>query len=470
MIERLTPEDEMMLWPDEVWPQDIGALVILDGGDLLDGHGRLRREAVVQHVAGRLNLVPRFRQLLYVPARRLGAPLWMDAPAFDVEDHIGTVPVPAPAGDAQILAVTEQLRRRRLNRSRPLWEMWFLTGLPNGRVGLFVRIHHCIADGMAGVATMAAFLDPTPARTAPEARPWTPALAPTEAELLGDDRRRRRLRRRQRLTALAHPAQSAQAALQALGAMRELLAARPVPATSLDRQARQDRNLAIVRSSLRGVKAIAHAHDATVNDVLLTVVAGGLRSLLRSRGEPVEGVVLRTFVPVSLHQGERSQARGNLIAQMVVPLPIGLADPEARLREIAARTAELKTRVRPPVSVFPHRGLVGRLALKLLARQRVNISTTDIPGPEMPLYFAGARLLEVFPMVQILGNNTLAVGAMSYAGQFNAMAVADRDTLPDLAVFTAGLERDLDALEAATKTEPQPARMDLSAVAAATSI
>ena len=161
-MERLTAEDQLMLWPDEIWPQDIGALAVLDGSSLLDADGRFRIEAVREAVAGRLHLVPRFRQLLYVPPRRLGGPLWVDAANFDLGDHVAELRLPAPGDEAQLLRATEQLRRRRLDRSRPLWEMWFLTGLPERRVGLFVRVHHVIADGMAGVATIAKFLDATP--------------------------------------------------------------------------------------------------------------------------------------------------------------------------------------------------------------------------------------------------------------------------------------------------------------------
>lgn len=167
-IERLSAEDRIMLWPDEIWPQDIGALGILDGSRLLDPDGRFQIEAVREVVAGRLDLVPRSRQLLSVPPVRLGGPLWVNAPAFDLSDHVGVVPVAAPGDEAQLLLATAQLRRRRLDRSRPLWEMWFLTGLAEGRVGMYVRTHHAIADGMAGVATLGTFLDVTP--DAPAAR------------------------------------------------------------------------------------------------------------------------------------------------------------------------------------------------------------------------------------------------------------------------------------------------------------
>ena len=208
---------------------------------------------------------------------------------------------------------------------------------------------------------------------------------------------------------------------------------------------------ALIRNKLEPVKEFAHTSDATVNDVLLTVTAGGLRRLLNSRGEPVEQV-LRIYVPVSLHREPRAQARGNLIGQMVVPLSIGVSDPFLRLRMIAKETAQRKARSRP------HRGIAGRAFLKLIDRQRVNVTSADIPGPEAPLFFAGAPLLEVFPMAPLIGKVSLAVAAMSYAGQFNIMVIADHDAYPDLDIFTAGAQDELRALAARTSAEPRAAR------------
>jgi diacylglycerol O-acyltransferase / wax synthase len=158
---------------------------------------------------------------------------------------------------------------------------------------------------------------------------------------------------------------------------------------------------------------------------------------------------LRIYVPVSLHHEPQGQARGNLIAQMVISLPIGVPDPGLRLQLIAKETAQRKAKSRPSLGIVPHRGIAGRALLKLVDRQRVNVTSADIPGPDVPLYFAGARLLEVFPMVQLIGKVSLAVGAMSYWGQFNIMVVADRDAYPDLDVFTASAENELRTLAAA---------------------
>ena len=153
-MERLTAEDLVMLWPDERWPQEIGCLAVLDGQSLLDPDGRFLIEKVRTAVAGHLHLVPRFRQVLSRPRLGLGTPLWVDAPAFDLSDHVRVRQLPAPADESRLLHTVEQLVARRLDRSRPLWEMWLLPGLPENRIGLLIKVHHAIADGIAGLATI----------------------------------------------------------------------------------------------------------------------------------------------------------------------------------------------------------------------------------------------------------------------------------------------------------------------------
>lgn len=246
---------------------------------------------------------------------------------------------------------------------------------------------------------------------------------------------------------LAHPLATTRNAVAVWPAMREILAGESVPATSLDRIVGPDRTLALIRSSLDVVKAVAHGYDAKVNDVLLTVIAGGLSALLRSRGEDVEGLVVRIYVPVSLRHGHYAGAKGNSVSQMVVPLPIGVSDPAYRLGVIATETAERKARRRPSVGKLPSRGILGRAMLKLIDRQRVNVTSADLPGPGIQLFLAGARLLEVFPLLPLVGKVSLGIGAMSYAGQFNITAIADGAASRDIEVFAGGVRDELHRLE-----------------------
>jgi hypothetical protein len=205
-----------------------------------------------------------------------------------------------------------------------------------------------------------------------------------------------------------------------------------------------------VRSRLDLVNDVAHAHDATVNDVLLSVIAGGLRGLLGSRSEPIEGIILPIFVPVSLRRGRPGQEGGNLISQMVVPVALGVADPAERLKQIAVETAKRKAISRPSLGTMFRGSLVRGVMLKLIIRQRVNVVSADLPGPQTPLYFAGARLLELFPLLNLVGNESLGIGALSYAGQFNIMVVADADAYPDIDVFAASARNEFRVLVEST--------------------
>jgi diacylglycerol O-acyltransferase / wax synthase len=457
-VERLAADDLMSVWPeDKGWPQDIGALAVVDGDHLLDADGRVRIEALRQHVGRRLHQVPRFRQFLCVPGFGLGSPLWVDAPSFDITEHIGVLPVPPPGDDADVLRSCETLRRCALPRSRPLWEMWFLPGLPNRRVGLLMRMHHAIADGVAGVATLGAFVDAEPDPPHTTAPPWTPSPAPTRRDLLVDNLRRRRAEAERTFAPVAHPVDTLRKMQRSLPAMREIFAEERAPRTSVNRRIGSDRRLAIIRGRLDVAKDVAHAHNAKVNDVLLTSVARGYRALLQSRGEPVDDLVLRAFVPVSLHQEQPGRAQGNIDAAMVVPLPIGELDDARLLERIAAESAERKRKSRPSGGSLFRSVTVQRAFLNYTPYQRMmNAYVADVPGPPVPLYFAGAAIREIFPLVPLLGNMTIGVGALSYGDQFNITVVADRQLCPDVGIFVAGVERALHGLADSLRGPSRP--------------
>jgi WS/DGAT/MGAT family acyltransferase len=456
-MERLTADDRLMLWGDEIWPQEIAVLAVLDGRRLYEPDRRFRIDAVRQSVEARLHLIPRFRQLLHVPPRGLGPPLWVDAPAFDLHQHVRVVRLPDGSDESALVAAAERLRRDRLDRSRPLWQMCLLPGLPDHRVGLFVKLHHTIADGIAAVATLGTFLDTTPETAAVPAPPWTPAPAPTAGQLFADNLHRHAGRLGHAFATLARPAATVRRVRPAWTGIRHLLATAPSAATSLNRVVGPDRNLALIRARLGQVRRIAQAHHATVNDVLLAVTAGGLRALLRSRGEPVDERTVPVSVPVTLRRPQhRDRARGNLIGQMLVPLPVGVADAGRRLALITAETTIRKAERRPSMGTVLGSRLARRVVLKVLSRRPVNVTSANVPGPQQPVYLAGARLLEVFPVLPLIAHVCLGVGALSYAGQFTITATADADAYPDLAVFVAGVRDDLQALTAALDHAADP--------------
>jgi WS/DGAT/MGAT family acyltransferase len=259
-------------------------------------------------------------------------------------------------------------------------------------------------------------------------------------------------RRRQELgrgwSGLAHPGRTLRRAQRAWPAWREVLTERAAPRTSLNRPVGADRRLAIIRGRLDLTKQIAHAHHAKVNDVVLAAVAGGLRQLLAGRGEDVRGLVQRAMVTISEHHEQPGQAQGNKPGWMMVPLPLGEPDPVRRLARVAAETAAREHQARPEAGSGIFRFVAGQRAwYRRFPRQRsVNLVVSNVPGPPVPLYLAGARLLELFPMLPPMGNLTLVVAVLSYAGQLNLTAVADRDGCPDLAVFAQGVRSALDDL------------------------
>jgi WS/DGAT/MGAT family acyltransferase len=343
---------------------------------------------------------------------------------------------------------------RLLDRTRPLWELWLITGLAQGRVGLVLKLHHALADGLAAVQIAGALLlDATPDATSPQPPPWRPRPAPPGWVLVADNLRGRGAALPAALARLRHPGRLAAQARVLAGAWRMVRDGRRPPRRSpLRRPLGGRRRLVLVRARLAVVNQIAHAHQATVNDVLLAAVAGGLRALLVARGVPVEGLTLRASVPVALRGASAAAALGNQVGLMVVPLPVGEPDPARRLRQVTQATTQRKHRPEVLAGLRPVGSLTVLRALNRYSRHQhlVDLFITNVPGPQVPLFVVGARLLEAFPVVQVAGNVPLSVGVLSYDGQLNVGIQSDPDALPDVEVFADGLRRSLEELAAAT--------------------
>ena len=388
--------------------------------------------------------------------RLLGPPLWVDAPAVDLARHVHVQPLVPPAGTAQLVRAVEELWTRRLDPARPPWEMWFLPGLTAGRVGLLLKVHHVVADGVGGMALLGALLDRDVAGEPPPSG-RSPAAPPSTAEVLRDQLRRLRPSGRA-VAALAHPVDLVRRTNRAWYALRELDAVRRVPPTSLDRVVGPGRRLRAVSGRLDLLHDVAHAHGATVNDVLLAAVAGGLRALLLSRGEDVQDLHPLAYEPVTLLFRRIAAGRPDQQGMIFVPLPLGVADAVERLRRVAVAAASCKQHVIPaPAGGLNRSRLVRRLMMRIAARQRwADVYVANVPGPRTPLYLAGARVLELYPVVPLAGRTPVGVGALSYAGRLGITVVVDRDACPDIEIFTEGLRAALAELEHIASTAARP--------------
>ncbi len=430
-------------------PMHVAALAILEGAPLRDAEGRLRLEALRGEIGRRLHLAPRLRQVIHRPRPGHGRPFWVDDPGFDIGAHVRECPIAPPGDEEALLRTCERLDRPALDRSRPPWELWFLTGLDDGRVGMLIRLHHVVADGVASVALLGTLFDDSAGATAPIAPPWVPVPIPASRDILADNVRSRGRSLDRAISWLAHPMPG----LRRLGAIPaslvDVFGEGWAPRSSLNVPVGTRRRLLLARADLDRAKDAAHAHGASVNDVLLAAVAGGARELLRSRGQLTPGLRLRTSVPVSVRTSRDRPDAGNLVALMIVPLPVAESNPVRLLEAIARETASRKRR--PHVmGPLPGSLLVQRALIGLMNRQRmVNLFTSNVPGPTAPLYFAGARVLEVFQVGVVQGNVSLSVGMLSYAGRLNIDIVADADINPDLDAFADGLRDTLTALGAA---------------------
>ena len=446
MIERLSGADRLVLGADSIWPQDVGALAILDGKGLLDERGSLRVDAFRAALAGRLVRVQRFRQRVFRPRRGLGGPIWVDDASFDLANHIKVRALPDESQDDELLRTAEGIRRQRLNMARPPWEVWLMPGMSGGRIGLFLRFHHVIGDGRAALSTLRALVDTGPASMPDDAARWVPASPPSARALLADNVRRRLGALASGLSSLAHPRAWLRGLRASVPGTRELMAEAPGSNTSLNRVIGPDRRFAIIRDSLHDVRAIGRAHEATANDVLLAATSAGLRALLIRRGESVDDLTMRILVPVSLRGRLRGTVAGNQISQMVVPLPLGPTDSVERLssdrgRDIHAQgpnaepaDAPLSIRRRAPPRAQGDRRPTGERHVRQPDRSAA------------PLYLAGARIMDLFPMLNLIGNQTIGVGVISYAGSFEICITADGDAVPDVEVVATGIRDELEAL------------------------
>jgi diacylglycerol O-acyltransferase / wax synthase len=431
-------------------PWHIGLIGVLDGDPLIAPDGSLQVDLVRDALTGALQQASRLRQVVRRTRPGQGRPVWVDAGDVNLDRHVRVVPVPPPGDEPTFLHCCETVLAPAMDRLRPLWDLTLLPGLAEGRVGVVVRLHHALADGAAAIRLVQAMFDGPP--LSPTGH-HASAPAPSGCALAVDAWRVRAAGARALLR--RPPVRGLATSVGALGSQLAALAhpPEPVPQTSLTRPIGHGRRLALLRVPLGPVHAVAHVHTASINDAVLAAVAGGLRAVLASRGEPAD-VTLRASVPVSLRAAQPGPGGlGNRVGVLLVPLPLREPDALRRMELIAGATRQEKVRARQAGPLAVMTTTLGiRLALPLLRRQRlVSVFVTNVPGPTTPLRLAGAKLLRAYPAAPIAGNVTVGVGVLSYAGDLGLGLTADADAWPDLPVFVDALRESFDALTDSTR-------------------
>ena len=426
---------------DSSAPCHVAALATAEGATLLDDSGRLRMQQIGERLDRRTTRVPELRKRLFAPGLLRGRPLWIDDDHFDIKRHVFEFAVNPPGDEQQLLEAAAHLYDRLLDRSKPLWELWFLTGLRDGHVGLLFKLHHALADGMAAIAIFGSLFEFEP--DAPELAPrqWLPEPSPGSWEVLADNLAGKGLALRRIFKAMAHPATLARTSKAFVRDMRRTLEQAHAPRTSLNRPVRPGRRLGVVRVDLARAKDVAHSHEAKVNDLVLDLWAAGLRQLLASRGEAVAGGKLVTSVAVSMRGDDDAASLGNRIG--ILAVPISVAEPNSRLRleQIATATRNAKNE---QLSTAVESAL-GGLAATPIARyftahqHMVNVFSTNLAGPPVPVYILGARIHDILPIIQVAGNVAVSLCAFSYAGTISLVVTADATSFPDLGALVAGM-------------------------------
>ena len=445
-MDRMSPQDASFLHiEDDVSHMHIASVAIFEGPapDIAE----LRTM-----VAGKLPLVPRYRQKVRFVPLELGRPVWVDDANFNLEYHVRQTALGSPGGDDQLRTLVGRVMSQQLDRSKPLWEMWMVEGLADGHWAIFSKTHHCMVDGVSGTDLLTVVLDK---ETDPPAQPvdtWTPTPEPSTAELVTSALRDRLTSPYEQFRSFRAAGRPLREVAAGIGSLATL--ARPTPPTSLNGPIGPHRRWAWARSSLADVKTVRGGLGGTVNDVVLAAITRGFRDLIISRGEDPAAAVIRTLVPVSVRTKGPGPAAGdgtlnNKVSAMFASLPVGIDDATERLAAIRSQMEGLKESKQamagealtamsgfaPPMLLSMGTRLASRIP-----QRNVNTVTTNVPGPQYPLYAVGRQMLEAFPYVPLAGSVRVGVAIFSYNGKINFGVTGDYDTAPDIGVLTDGIE------------------------------
>jgi WS/DGAT/MGAT family acyltransferase len=449
--DRLTALDESFLHlEDDASHMHVAAVMLFDGdpppyGELLEA------------IEGRLHLVPRYRQkLAFVPYGQ-GRPRWVDDPHLNLAYHVRATALPAPGSEDQLQALAGRVFSQRLDRDKPLWEIWLVEGLEpsaegGARFAILSKTHHALVDGISGVDIVSVLFDSAAEPQAPPdpGRRWLPSPAPSGPQLLAEAVLERATAPAELVASILsltrRPLEIAARAKDALVGVGALAWAglSPAPPTPYNLPIGPHRRFTWVRAALGDVKGIKNELGGTVNDVVLTTVTGALARHLRRRGVKTDGLELRAMIPVSVRSEDARGALGNQVAAMMATLPVWCEDPRTRLELVGEQMRGLKesgqavgAQVLTELSGFAPATIMSQAA-RLAGRQRMfNLIVTNVPGPQYALYLLGRELTDVFPLVPLAPKQALGVAIMSYNGRINFGLNADYDAMPDLEELAA---------------------------------
>lgn len=416
---------------------------------------------ILEWFASKLPDLPRYRQVVRFVPLGLGRPVWVDDPHFNLQYHVRHTALPEPGDEEALCRLVGRLMSQELDRNRPLWEAWVVEGLTDDRWAIVSKVHHCLADGISGTDLMAALLDESPDAEIVPPPPWRPEPEPSGSALvldafgglIGDVTDRARMvpdlvRDPRRIVA---DLRSTASGLLALG---ERMA--PTPPTSIDGPIGPHRRWAATTSSLAEIKEVRRGLAGTVNDVVLAVITRGFRDLIESRGEDPERLTIRTLVPVSVRAPDQHGVPDNRVSAIFAELPVAIPDPVSRLEAIKSQMADLKDshqadagEVLTTLGVFAPPMLLSfgtHSIVRYMTRRpqrSINTVTTNVPGPQYPLYALGREMLEYHPFVPLAQGVRVGVAILSYNGKVSFGVTGDFDTAPDIDVLCRGIDEGL---------------------------
>jgi diacylglycerol O-acyltransferase len=468
-METLSPQDASFLdVENDVNHMHIGSVGVFEGPAPSRGE-------MCAAVESKLHLVPRYRQKVRYPPLRLGPPVWIDDTHFNLDYHVRRTALASPGGEEELRTLVGRVMSQQLDRAKPLWEMWVAEGLGGGRWALISKVHHCMVDGVSGTDLLAVLLDAEREPTRAPPPRWVPDPEPSAADLLAQPLARRLASPLDALAAgrelVRGPRHAAELALETLrgtAAMSGLL--RPTPRSSLNGPIGPHRRWDWAHAQLSDVKTVRAALGGTVNDVVLAVISRAFRDLLLARREDPSRLVVRTLVPVSVRRPGERGTYNNRVSAMFAELPVAMEGPVERLEAMRIQMEGLKQskqavagEVLTSLSGFAPALLLAlgtRLAFRMPQRS-LNTVTTNVPGPQHPLYAAGRRMLEAIPYVPLAGRVRAGVAIFSYDGALKFGVTGDYDTAPDVQVLCDGIEKGMAELVEAAQ-QPRPRRRAVS--------